>query len=641
MSYLRGGRILRVNLTDNTATTESVASFTDRFIGGKGINVKLLFDGVDPSSEGPFEAGNKLLFGAGPLVGTPFPGACRVDVMAMSPVTGSLGDAGMGGYLGAELKFAGYDHLVIEGKAEKPVYLSIRDDKVEIRDASPIWGSDTYETPERVRQELHDPGAAVVSIGPAGERLVVYALIMSPSGNAAARTGMGAVMGAKRLKAIAVHGTGGIAVAQPGEFLAACQALRQSLAQSPWYTELHTSGLTRAHDREMRAAYELMGKGWDGAENICEADFAREHLHHRVGCFACPVACFDAYDLPEAGGAGCMKCSPPGDLTWDVKNTDLKVFWRAFTLCQRYGLDARSLANMLAWLMELHEKGVITAADTDGLAMRWGSPEAIIAMARKVSYREGIGDLLADGLVSAAGKIGKKAGDCLVIAKGSPADLHITPIKSRALASAVSPIGEDAQLQPLLDIVAARKYLRAEDEASFQEAIQKYKDRAAREVGNREAPDPRTTEGKAALVHRDEERTGICDITGICTWMTSFMALPVDAEAIARLMTLGLGTAVTADDLSQAALRMQYVERAFGARSGLNRNDDRVSAGYYTRLASGSEKRRQVGFTAAELEMMKDDYYRLLGWDVATGLPTRAGLARLDLSDVADRLGKE
>jgi len=558
--------------------------------------------------------------------------------MSKSPVTGALGDAGMGGYFGAELKFAGYDNLVIEGKAERPVYLSIRDDEVEVRDASLIWGHDTYETPEMVRQDLNDPGAAVVSIGPAGERLVVYASILSPTGNAAARTGLGAVMGSKNLKAIAVRGSKGIAVARPKEFLAACHRLRQSITESGWYQDLHTLGLTKIHDREMRNTYEVMGATWEGAETICEVDFLAEHLYRRVGCFACPVACFDSYNIPEAG-SGCIKCSPYGDLTWDLKNPDLMVCLTAFFMCQRYGLDSRSLSNALAWLMELHEREIITDADTDGIPMKWGSPQAIISMARKISYREGIGDVLADGLPAAARKIGKGAEDYLLVAKGSPSDLHVIPLKTRALASAVSPIGEDAQVQPPLEFAATRRYIQAQDEASFQEAIEKYKDRAEKEVGIRQAPDPRATEGKAAMVHRDEQRTAISDMAGVCSWMTSFIGLPVDAEAMANLMTLGLGTTVTVDSLAEAALRMQHVERAFGARLGLTRDDDRVSKAYYGRLRPGGRERPEISFTEAELERMKDDYYQLLGWDVRTGVPPRSTLEKFGLSDVADVLG--
>jgi aldehyde:ferredoxin oxidoreductase len=557
--------------------------------------------------------------------------------MAKSPVTGALGNSGMGGYLGAELKFAGYDNLVIEGRAERPAYVYIKDDRVEIKDASAIWGHDTYETPVLVREDLKDPGAQVVCIGPAGEQMAVYATIMSGTGNAAARTGLGAVMGSKNLKAVAVHGTRGISVAQPREFLERCKSLLDLIRQAKFYDELHEAGLTRIHDREMRGAYFLLGTTWKEGETICEGDFLKEHLDRRVGCFACPVACFDGYKILGAG-SGTAKCSPYGDLSWDLRNADLMVFWKAFVECQRYGLDARSLSNAIAWLMELHENGIITDKDTDGIAMEWGSPEAILSMARKISHREGIGGLLADGLPSAAKKIGKGADDFLLVSKGSPSDLHVAPIKTMALASAVSPIGEDAQVQPFVGYVSARRYIQARDEASFEEAIEKYKDRAEKEVGIREAADPRVTEGKAALVRQDEERTDIVDMTGVCAWLTSFTGLPVDAKVIADFMTMGLGTTVDVDTLTEAATAMHHMERAFLGRCGLTRSDDKISKAFYGRLRPGGEPMPEIGINEAELEKMKDDYYNLMGWDLKTGMPTRETLLKYGLVDKDDSL---
>lgn len=260
-------------------------------------------------------------------------------------------------------------------------------------------------------------------------------------------------------------------------------------------------------------------------------------------------------------------------------------------------------------------------------------------MARKISFREGIGDLLAAGLPAAAKQIGGGAEDYLFIAKGSPSDMHVLPIKTRALASAVSPIGEDAQVQPFVDGVSARRYIQTQDEASFQEAIVKYKDRAERQVGIRDAADPRVTAGKAALVRRDEERTDIADMTGVCTWMTSFIGLPVNAYVIAELMTLGSGEKIDKAFLVEGAARVHHLERAFQAKCGLTREDDRVSKVYYHHLRPGGKEIPELGFTDVELEKMKDDYYRLMGWDLKTGMPTRKTLTAYGLSDVADNLG--
>jgi aldehyde:ferredoxin oxidoreductase len=350
------------------------------------------------------------------------------------------------------------------------------------------------------------------------------------------------------------------------------------------------------------------------------------------------VACFDSYNIPGAG-AGTAKCSPYGDLTWDLRNPDLMLFWKAFVECQRYGLDARSLSNTIAWLMELSEKGIITSRDTDGMDMTWGSPEVILSMARKISYREGIGDLLADGLPAAARKIGKGAEDYLLIAKGSPSDMHIIPLKTLMLGSAVSAIGEDAQVQPFLDGVASRRYAKEKDKANFEEVVKRYKDRAEREVGIRDAADPRVTDGKAALVRKDEERTDLADITGICTWMTSFIGLPVNAGVLADFMAMGLGKVFTADTLIEAGLRMHQLERAFNCRCGLTRLDDRVSKAYYDRLRPEGKLMPEISATEAELEKMKDDYYQIMGWDLQTGIPTRSTLEKHKLADAADELG--
>jgi aldehyde:ferredoxin oxidoreductase len=639
VNHLYGGHILRIDLTTRRINTEPTTAYMDKYIGGKGINAKILFDEVDPGS-GPYDQGNHILFSAGPLVGTCFPGACRVDIMARSPVTGALADSGMGGYFGAALKFAGYDNLVIRGKAEKPVYLVIQDDKIEIRDATSIWGKDTYDTPEMIRQEMDDPKMEIISIGPAGEKQVVFASIQSPSGNAAARTGVGAVMGSKNLKAIAVRGTRGVAVAKPKEFVLATQKLRQDIAQNRFYPDVHHFGLTKVHDKEMRFSYDIIGETFEGPEweSISEVEFQKKHLHNRVGCFACPVACFDSYDLPEAGGAGCMKCSPPGDLTWDIRNPDMKVFWKAFVLCQRYGLDARSLSNLLNWMMQLYQNGIITEADTDGIPMKWGSAEAIVAMAKKISLRQGIGDILAGGVYRAIEAFGPESERFVLMSKGSLSDIHSVPIKSRALGFSVSPIGSDAQTQPVLDTAATRKYLIAKDEDEFQQLIQRYSDRAATEVGVRHAPDPRTTEGKAALVRQNEKRTAMCDIAGVCSWMTSFIGLPVDIETIAEFLTLGTGHPVSAEALDRAGLRMQYLERAFGARMGLTRDNDRVSEAYFHRPLPTVKDHRRIGVSKMELEQMKDDYYRLMELDLKTGAPTRTALEKLDMSEVADRM---
>ena len=634
--YLRAGWILRVNLTEGTATREEVGTHADKFVGGKGINAKILFDGVEPSIKA-LDPENLLVFGAGPLTGTAFPGACRTDIMSKSPVTGAIGASSIGGYFGPELKFAGYDHLVIEGKAKTPAYLSIKNDEVEIRDASAIWGCDTFDTPMRVREELEEPGAQVVCIGPAGERLVLYASINTATGNVAARTGLGAVMGSKNLKAIAVRGTGGLQIARPKEFLEECKRLRDILAENRWYQKRHGLGEAATADADTATIYGLQGIMWERAESVNQMNFLKTYLYRTVGCFACPVACFQSYDIAGVG-AGTVKCSAYSDLTWDLKNPDMMVFLKAYIMCQRYGLDSRSLANTVAWLMRLYEHGTITAEDTDNIPMTWGNPEAIISMARKISYREGIGDLLANGLPIAAKQIGRGAEDFLMLSKGSPIDTHIPPTKGTAISWATASTGEGLKRETGWDFLSLLKYGEAEDETSFVESITKYEAMARKEVGIEHAADPRFAQGKAALACSSEERYGVHDLAGVCTWMGGFMGLPVTPEMIADVMNLGLGCSVTVDTLVNAARRMRHVERAFEIKSGLTRDDDRLSKSFYRELRPGGKASPEISVTQGDLEKMKDDYYKLMGWDVATGVPTEETLVKFGLEDVADNL---
>ncbi|MFC1873801.1 aldehyde ferredoxin oxidoreductase C-terminal domain-containing protein [Chloroflexota bacterium] len=311
----------------------------------------------------------------------------------------------------------------------------------------------------------------------------------------------------------------------------------------------------------------------------------------------------------------------------------------AFFLCQRYGLDGRYLSNVLNWLMELYAHGIITAADTDGIPMKWGSPEVIIGMARKLSYREGIGDLLAQGIPVAAKKFGKASEKYLLIIKGFVSCIHSPNLKTRVIGHAVSAIGHDSQTQPRLDNEAAREYLAAKDEEDFQLRIKKHLDQAEKMVGIREAADPRTTAGKSALVRQNETRTAMADLSGVCTRATDFAQMPVDTKTIANFLTLGLGKTVSIDEVDRAGLRMQYLERAFAANLGITRDDDQVSEGYYHRPKPTVKGYKELGVNKAELEKMKDDYYQLMGFDVKTGMPSREGLEKLDMTDVADKLG--
>ncbi|MBI2876945.1 MAG: hypothetical protein HYY20_08690 [Candidatus Tectomicrobia bacterium] len=635
MGYLWGGEILRVNLTTGEIRKEPTAPYAERLVGSRGINSLLLYETVGPEVR-PLEPGNRLIFGTGPLTGTLFPGSCRTDVLAKSPVTGAIGNASIGGYWGPELKFAGYDHLVVEGKADRPVYLAIRDETVEIRSAESLWGKDCFETPGALRKEIGDRRVQTVCIGPAGERQVLYSTINSSMGSVAARTGLGAVMGSKNLKAIAVRGSRGVQAADPSAFLAGCERLHQLIRSTPMYHELHTFGLTKWQDKEYRAIYSMMGEPW--AESLRLQEFMETNLYKRVGCFGCPVSCMDSYQISQ--GSGVVKCSPYADLTWDLRNPDLLVFWEVMVMCQRYGVDARSMANVIAWTMELYERGIITEDDTDGLPVKYGSKEAILEMARKIIQRERIGDLLADGLVEAAQRIGRGSEEYLLHSKGSPIDTHIPPLRGVSLATAVSATGEGIKGCIVSEFGTALTIGQTQDEAKIQKALERWQENARQVAGSPQAADPRLNEGKAAYVRHNEDQNGLGDIVGVCTWMTAFMGLPINVEHMAELIAIGSGTPTSTERLFQAVAQTRHLQRAYEIREGMTRAQDILPQRFYQQIKPEMAATSRVALSPEELERLKDEYYQLRGWDVQTGAPRRETLERAGLPEVAADLAR-
>ena len=386
MSYLYAGMILKIDLSSGKISKEPTRSYSGSFLGGRGINIKLLCDTITPGVD-PLEPDNVLVLGVGPLGGSCI-SAGRTEVTAKSPETGFLGSSNFGGFFAGELKYAGYDHIVLTGKANRPVYLWIDNDHVEIKDATSIWGKDTYTVPNLIQQEINNSDAKIISIGPAGENLVRYATIQHEHGHGAGRTGMGAVMGSKNLKAIAVNGTNGIKLADPTEFLALAAEAEQNLKRSPFWQKIAREGAAMAQDEFVNAVVKEKFPPQYGVY--------KKFRSKRAGCFGCPVQCMEHYQEVEGIGSGVMSCEMYDAWVYGVKCYDEFTSLACGILSQRYGIDALSASAMIQWLMVLHENGIITEADTDGIAMEWGKPAAIRAMFDKIVFRKGIGDILAD-----------------------------------------------------------------------------------------------------------------------------------------------------------------------------------------------------------------------------------------------------
>ena len=641
MSYLYGGSILFVDLSERKISKEPTSSYTRLFLGGRGIDDKLFYDHI-ASGVDPLSPQNVIVFGAGPLAGTCLPSSGRLDIMSKSPMTFLWGNSNMGGYFSAELKYAGYDHIVVTGRADAPVYIWIDNGQVHIRDAAEIWGQDTYQTPELIRQELGNPEVKVICIGPAGENLVRFATVQSELGNGAGRTGMGTVMGSKNLKAIAVRGTKGIKMANPEKFLAVAQEQNDFIKNSAACKELSQYGTTLMTKR-------IMGEGkpfrnfqtfrtMEG--HLDPTDILKKYSPKRAGCLECPIRCMEAYDVPGVG-SGVISCTFYASVGWIVDNHDPEVFLQSAIYCQKQGLDVSSAGGILAWAMELYQRGIITTQDTDGVSLEWG--ESVPEMLKRIVHREGFGDVLAEGVLIGAGKIGRGAEDYAVHSKGLPLQFGENPIleKGKTLAMAVNPRGDYLRGYPFIEARFNRLDFAGLEEEELEQAkeinYREYRE-AERISGTRKGAIPAEYEGKPAIIKYSEDVTAIMDAVGICKWATFRFGI-LEAYRIedqARILSLGLGEEMSPDVLWEVAERMRSLERAFAVREGLTPSDDRLPARFF-------ELETPTGLTlsADKFEEMKRQYYVLRGWDGDTGIPTRESLERLGIGDVADDLEKQ
>lgn len=450
MPYGYNGQILRVNLSQGTASADAVDElFCRKYLGGAGFVSYFLLKELRPGID-PLDPENKLIFALGPVTGVPLPGSGRHCVGAKSPLTGGYAKSESGGFWGAELKHAGYDAIIVEGKAEKPVYLWIHNGEASIRDASHLWGKNTKETQETIRAELGDGLIRVAGIGPAGENLVRFACIMNGLKDAAGRGGMGAVMGSKNLKAIAVRGHKGPEVAEPERI----KELRQwVLDNSKLWASLHDLGTGAAMVEAGVATGNLPVHNFLDGEFSTAVDISAQAIRDTIrvkmeACYACPVRCkkvvkFDepysvdpAYGGPEyetlaALGANCGV-------------GDLKAIAKGNELCGAYSLDTISTGVVISFAMECFENGLLTTKDTDGIELRFGNAEAMLKIIDLIAKREGIGDILAEGTARAAQKIGKGAVEFAMQVKGLEIPMHDPRVKAAlGLGYVVNPHGAD------------------------------------------------------------------------------------------------------------------------------------------------------------------------------------------------------
>ncbi len=648
MGYMRGGTILRIDLSSGSVVREPTAEYERLWIGARGLNSRILYTETGPEID-PLDPANVLMLSLGPFTGTMVPGSGRVEVAAKSPVNSIQGMGNMGGYWGPELKYAGYDSIVLKGKAQRPVYIAIQNDEVEIKDASHLWGMDTYQTQDAIRQELGDPEVEVVCIGPAGERMIPYASIHNRLGNAAGRTGMGCVMGSKNLKAIAVRGTKGVAIAEPDRFFELCLDALQ--VQKPQLGMAKTIDLA---DNDPPSWGLTLGNyeatEWEKQKELKDGHqpFWENHKNRQgegiTGCFNCQVRCMDYYELPEWGPL-VASCNLYASTTWVMKDPDMKSWYGFVSKCQRQGIDSTSVSRMIAWAMELYEQGKITAKDTDGIQLNWGDQDAISQMVDKIIKKEGFGEVLASNPAEAAQKIGDDVEEALQI-KGLPlGGTNVMNFRARTIGAVVNPRGGDEYRARVgsFDNLGSGKDAgmtgmsnpdswEAKTAMAIIDAALEKKKKAGEEpvIGQFDY------EARGALAALGQKISTISDTLGQCKWNTIFLNIGISIEFQASALSAGEGREISIEELLEAAARISCQERAYAVREGMTKDADTLPKKLLNYSMAGTYPDDQV--TPEGLEQMKNDYYQAMGWDVKTGIPTLATLRALNLEDVASDL---
>ena len=614
------GQILWVNLEEGRIRRQALTKELARnFVGGSGFAARILYDELEPHID-PLGPGNKLFMGTGPLTGTPFPSTGRFMLAAKSPLTGIWGESHAGGHLGPELKYAGYDAVVIEGRAKSPVYLEVENEEVRIRDASHIWGKDTHET-TRVIHEEFDREAQVACIGLAGENLVRCASIITNLYRAAGRTGLGAVMGSKNLKAIAIRGTNPVEVADFEGFMDFSEDVHRRFLNHPQAHELFVYGTPVLVGYKQEIG-ELPTKNHQSgifpyAEALSAETIRENHWVKTRSCFACRIMCKKVNTVRAGPYAGTLCEGPEYEAIMafgtNCYNLNYPSILHANLLCNKYGLDAISTGCTIAFLMECHEKGIVTKEDMDGLDLSWGNSENIITLIHKIAKREGVGNLLAEGSYRAAQKIGKGA---------EKYALHVKKME-------VS--GQDGRTHRSIGLSHATSSQGADHLRSLVTVDQLgYEDVAAKRWGRDKLPDicnPYTEKYKALAVKTTEDVYAIRDTLIICWYGCAWPPI-VYIEDFAKALQLATGEPrFTVDELLKIGERIVTLERCFNSRDGITRRDDQLPQ-RFTRepMPEGPGKGEIVN-----LDVMLDEYYGLRGYDSETGLPTAETLRRLGL----------
>jgi aldehyde:ferredoxin oxidoreductase len=641
MTHGYHGKVLHVNLTNGKFNVEEPGeAFYRKYFGGSALAMHYLLKDM-PAGVDPLGPDNILVIALSVVTGAAISGQSRVTATAKSPLTGAIGDSQGGGFFPAEMKFAGFDALVIKGKSPKPVYIWIHDGEYELRDASHLWGSITGEVEKTIRDELGDDKIEIMQVGPAGENAVRFACIINNSNRANGRTGMGAVMGSKYLKAVAVRGKNRPSIADKDRLSKLAKWGAKNLDDSD------IAGMAKFGTNETTGANQESGTlptynynsgvfdGWEKIDGETMYDTvlkgAAEGKQDREGrdtCYACTVRCKRVVEIntgpyqvdPYYGGPEYETTSTFGNY---CAIDDLAALCKANEICNKYGMDTISCGATISWAYEAFNEGKLTLEDTDGLDLTWGNADSMVKLTEKIAKREGFGDILAEGSERAAKQIGRGTEEFLITFKGQEAPAHMPRVKrSLAVVYATNPFGADHQSH--------------EHDPAFEDDFEFYTERMA-VLGFTEGVEPRTlNKEKMRFTVASQRLYAAMDSLNICQFVYGPAWQLYGPDDIVELVRAVTGW----EDFSYAEIdkvgeRRINMMRVFNSREGFDRQQDLIPDKLFKPLKGGVSDGWKLD--KEEVEKAIDYYFELSGWDVESGLPKAEKLEELDLAWTASK----
>ena len=622
MLYAFMGKILRVNLTEAKISEEDIREdWAEKYMGGAGLATKYLYEEVGKGID-PLGPENLLIFMTGPLTGTASASASRYSVVAKSPLTGIWGHANSGGSFGPALKRSGYDGIIFQGISPEPVYLKIEDGKAELCDAKQLWGKTVPEVEDLI-QKASDQKMTMASIGAGGENLVRYAAIMNNKHRAAGRCGLGAVMGSKRLKAIACAGRAPISLANKDAFHERAKRQIDLLDESMLKVGFEAFGTNMVSDMvNARGGYPT--RNWqegvfEDIDEVSAQALTDKVFIKGVNCFACPVACGRGTEIKDGPWKGHKGEGPEYETTNTLGAlsgvSDMNAITMANYLCNEYGLDTISAGSTIAFAMECYEKGILTKEQCGGLEIKFGDAELVVDLIKKIAMREGVGNLLAEGTRAMAEKLGKGSDHFAMNVKG----LELPAYDPRA-----------AKICGLGYVTANR----GGDHITGYVEGPTFIDAPFLLVDDSKIEDPFVADPKEAKVLVDlENALSMFDALGGC----KFMGILLTAQDYVDLLNNATGWNLDVDEFRKSGERIYNLMRAYCVREGINREADTLPKRLMEDpLPEGPAKGMVI--EKETLEMMKDAYYEFRGWDKATGIPTPEKLQELELDDLIEDL---